>query len=197
MPEWDSNPGPLAYQSRLLPRDQRSMIEIMGHFWRFYTCCMKIFQNSKFCQKKMYIFQTHFGFTNMGSSMHHSQEIANYFCKFWSWTPSTSILSFIVEGVDVTETDVEVVEENNDDSLSFWTDEIDFGLFIFLTTFSEQTLMGLIFLIQSPVRSERKFGVNTQINFFLQFLLVSSWRILDSVLFLDVFGNSDEVGWQR
>ena len=35
----------------------------------------------------MYIFQTHFGFTNIGSNLHHYQDIAIYFCNFWSWTP--------------------------------------------------------------------------------------------------------------
>ena len=30
----------------------------------------------------MYIFQTNFGFTNMGFSLHHSQDTAIYFCKF-------------------------------------------------------------------------------------------------------------------
>ena len=38
-------------------------------------------------QKKMYISQTHFGFTNVGSKMLRLLDIALSFWHFWSWTP--------------------------------------------------------------------------------------------------------------
>ena len=37
----------------------------------------------------MYSFQTHFGFTNVGSKVFHSRDIAISFWHFWSWTPCT------------------------------------------------------------------------------------------------------------
>ena len=43
----------------------------------------------------MYSFQTHFGFTNVGSKVFPSRDIAFSFWHFWSWTPCSSNAALI------------------------------------------------------------------------------------------------------
>ena len=45
-------------------------------------------------QKKMYIFQAHFDFTNLGSEMHHSCFIAIWNSEKWSWSPCVQLMTW-------------------------------------------------------------------------------------------------------
>ena len=52
--------------------------------FEFSLCYIQLAQEA---EKKMYISQIHFGFTNLGSQVHSFWVIAVWIRKFWSWTP--------------------------------------------------------------------------------------------------------------
>ena len=83
-PEWVLNPGPTDYQPSVLSiRPQR-------HDWKvcsFFIFLYLLHTNGSRSWEKMYISQTHFGFTNLGSQVHSFWVIAVSIRKFWSWTP--------------------------------------------------------------------------------------------------------------
>ena len=65
-PKGESNPGPLACQSRALPQDHRGWWENVTIFHRYISNAWK----NQLTLKKTATCQTHFGFTNMGSNMY-------------------------------------------------------------------------------------------------------------------------------
>ena len=78
-PQWDSNQGPLAYQSSVLSIRPWSLMKI----WVIFHLYISIWWKIQLTLKKTTASQTHFGFTNIGSNMHH-------FCATAIWNPKIS-----------------------------------------------------------------------------------------------------------
>ena len=86
-PEWVLNPGPTDYQPSVLSTRPRR------HDWKlcsFFMFLYLLYTNGSRSWEKMYVFQIHFGFTNLGSQVHSFWVIAIWIRKFWSWTPCTT-----------------------------------------------------------------------------------------------------------
>ena len=84
-PEWVLNPGPTDYQPSVLSTRPRR------HDWKlcsFFMFLYLLYTNGSRSWEKMYVFQIHFGFTNLGSQVHSFWVIAIWIRKFWSWTLS-------------------------------------------------------------------------------------------------------------
>ena len=81
--QWDSNLGPLAHQSSVLPTRPWRLIENLAIFQLYISICWK----NQLTLKKTTASQTHFGFTNIVSGMHISRAIAIWNKKFWFGSP--------------------------------------------------------------------------------------------------------------
>ena len=84
-PKGESNPGPLACQSRALPQDHGGWWENLAIFHRYISNGWK----NQLTLKKTATCQTHFGFTNMGSNMYQFRRGAIWNKKFRFGSPCT------------------------------------------------------------------------------------------------------------